>query len=641
MLADKLTSEQYAEQCEDAKEVNQTGWYNMRLFQYENGLCELRTYSDVVGRKPCNMPQELLMAISQVARVRNQLKKHTVYNPLYEEEIGLYDFDEMELDAKRKAHSAYNSYSRTLQNIYAVSRQCNWKWFITLTFSDEKADRYSYSDTMKKARKWFDNQRQRKAPDMQYLIVGEGHKDGAWHVHGLMAQCEGVEFVPRQGKHKSGRVDYNIGKWNYGFSYACEVGDGYDFVVCNNTFNGSVYIYVMVYPTEYDLCMSVEGSKYFFMFAKDGKMVASEEDAVDFHAYKFRYKSTLSTPFSYQSHFGVQGVGGNNIYGNCQYASITADSSLSDYEIIYSDEDVYKYEIVDGVAMPLYNDEMFYYATDYDFNEWCVDAGLSCSASANESDTVIPFWYNENYIYFVRKWWNGTESTEWQLTMILDDSAGNIYPYYVQCENGGTIGVGSYLVETTPVTVRNFTYDPSGNGWLLKDFNTYDVGSTNTYDNINVLVGGTYEVVYSNCNIYGFSDGAGIWQEKSSGYYEPIQPDITPDVTPEPTTTPESGSGGDSSDTGGTGSDGGGTGGGTRPETNVDLGVDLGNITLDEIPEVIKNIKDSIKEFFGLVGVVPLMIGSIFGFLPDWCLWVLGVSFAFVGILLVFKLIRG
>ena len=205
--------------------VNQTGWYNMRLFQYENGLCELRTYSDVVGRKPCNMPQELLTAISQVARVRNQLKEHTVYNPFYEEEIGLYDFDEMELDTKRKAHSAYNSYSRTLQNIYAVSRQCNWKWFITLTFSDKKADRYSYSDTMKKARRWFNNQQQRYAPDMQYLIVGEGHKDGAWHVHGLMAQCDGVEFVPRQGKHKSGRVEYNIGKWNYGFSYACEVGD--------------------------------------------------------------------------------------------------------------------------------------------------------------------------------------------------------------------------------------------------------------------------------------------------------------------------------------------------------------------------------------------------------------------------------
>lgn len=224
MLADKLTSKQYAEQCVDAKEENRTGWYNVRLFQYENGISELRTYSEVVGRKPCNMPEELLIVKQQVAKIRNKLKTHTMYNPFVDEEMGLYDLDEMDLDAKRKAHSSYNSYSRTIQSIYAVSRQCKWDWFITLTFSDDKADRYSYSDTMKKARKWFDNQRQRYAPDMQYLIVGEGHKDGAWHVHGLMAQCDGVQFVDSGHRHGNNKT-YNIGKWKFGFSYACPVTD--------------------------------------------------------------------------------------------------------------------------------------------------------------------------------------------------------------------------------------------------------------------------------------------------------------------------------------------------------------------------------------------------------------------------------
>lgn len=205
--------------------LNQSGLYNMRLFQYENGTAELRTYSEVVGRKPCNMPNELLVAIQQVSKERNKLKAETFYNPFFEEEIGMYDFDAMEIADRRKAHSRYNSYSRTIQQIYNVSRQCDWKWFITLTFSDEKADRYSYSDTMKKARRWFNNQQQRYAPDLRYLIVGEGHKDGAWHVHGLMAQCDGVQFVESGVKHKSGRVSYNIGKWRYGFSYACKVSD--------------------------------------------------------------------------------------------------------------------------------------------------------------------------------------------------------------------------------------------------------------------------------------------------------------------------------------------------------------------------------------------------------------------------------
>lgn len=225
MIADMLTLEQYESTCVDAKEENKTGWYNMKLFEFENGTVELREYSEVVGRKPCNMPEQLVIAKALVARIHNQLKKHTVYNPFEDIEMGIYDFDEMELADKRKAHSRYNSRSRTIQQIYNVSRQCRWKWFITLTFSDEKADRYSYSDTMKKARKWFNNQRSRYAPDMQYLIVGEGHKDGAWHVHGLMAQCDGVQFVESNVKHKSGRKSYNIGKWNYGFSYACEVDD--------------------------------------------------------------------------------------------------------------------------------------------------------------------------------------------------------------------------------------------------------------------------------------------------------------------------------------------------------------------------------------------------------------------------------
>ena len=76
MRADKLTSEQYSECCIDAKEENQTGWYNMKLFQYENGTCELRTYSEVVGRKPCNMPEELVAIKAQVAKIHHQHAVH-------------------------------------------------------------------------------------------------------------------------------------------------------------------------------------------------------------------------------------------------------------------------------------------------------------------------------------------------------------------------------------------------------------------------------------------------------------------------------------------------------------------------------------------------------------------------------------
>lgn len=224
MLADRLTSEQYESICVDAKEELQTGWYNMKLVQFNNGSVELRTYSEVVGRKPVNIPEELLVIKQQVSRIHNRLKEHTLYNPFYEVEMGVYDLDEMELDAKRKAHSRLNSYSRTIQQIYNLSRQCDWKWFITLTFAPDVVDRFDYKACMAKARKWFDNQKQRNAPDMQYLIVGEEHENGAWHIHGLIAQCDGLLMVD-SGKVHAGRKVYNMGGWNYGFTYVVSVDD--------------------------------------------------------------------------------------------------------------------------------------------------------------------------------------------------------------------------------------------------------------------------------------------------------------------------------------------------------------------------------------------------------------------------------
>ena len=224
MLADKLTAEQYESNCGGAEVQNKTGWYNMKVFQYENGITEIRTYSEVVGRKPCNLPEEILVAKQKVARIRNQLKERTVFNPFCDAEMGLYDLDEMELDAKRKAHSRANSYSRTIQQIYSVSRQCEWEYFITLTFSPEVVDRYDYRACMKKARKWFDNQKQRRAQDMQYLIVPEEHKDGAWHIHGLIARCDGISLVDSGHKH-SGRTVYNMDGWKYGFTDCVAVDD--------------------------------------------------------------------------------------------------------------------------------------------------------------------------------------------------------------------------------------------------------------------------------------------------------------------------------------------------------------------------------------------------------------------------------
>lgn len=236
----------------------------MKLIEYESGVVELRAYSEVVGNKPVNMPEELLIAKQLVARMHNKLKEHTVYNPFEDVEMGLYDLDEMEVAIQRKRHSMRNSYSRTVQKIYDCARQCEWKYFITLTFAPDVVDRYDFSACMKKACKWFNNQRVRRAPDLQYLIVPEQHKDGAWHVHGLIAQCDGVSLFDSGHKTSDGRSIFNLGDWGYGYDYIVEVLD-----------TKKISGYITKYITK-ELCAVTEGKRRYYSSRNIPKPVETE-----------------------------------------------------------------------------------------------------------------------------------------------------------------------------------------------------------------------------------------------------------------------------------------------------------------------------------------------------------------------------
>lgn len=47
------------------------------------------------------------------------------------------------------------------------------------------------------------------------------------------------------------------------------------------------------------------------------------------------------------------------------------------------------------------------------------------------------------------------------------------------------------------------------------------------------------------------------------------------------------------------------------------------------------------KDILGMVGKIPLALSKLFSFLPPWCLKYLGLSFVALGILIIYKLIRG
>lgn len=127
---------------------------------------------------------------------------------------------------EEREHCIAVSMARTRNNIYNIARSHVWKWFVTFTFNREKTDASDYDLVVKRLKKNLDNTKQRKCPDLKYLIVPELHLDGEnYHFHGLLADCDGLDFVFSGHFDKQDRPVFNIPSWSWGFSTATLVGD--------------------------------------------------------------------------------------------------------------------------------------------------------------------------------------------------------------------------------------------------------------------------------------------------------------------------------------------------------------------------------------------------------------------------------
>lgn len=147
--------------------------------------------------------------------------------------------------------SAQKSASRTINSIYDIARSNPWDWFVTLTFSPDKVNRYNYEECTQKLSKWLNNLR-RNSPDMVYLVVPERHKDGAYHFHGLFQNVDGLEFVDSGHVDGQGRIIYNIGNYKLGFTTATAIEDYHK--ACS---------YLCKYITK-DLCALTSGKKRYW-----------------------------------------------------------------------------------------------------------------------------------------------------------------------------------------------------------------------------------------------------------------------------------------------------------------------------------------------------------------------------------------
>ena len=79
-----------------------------------------------------------------------------------------------------------SSVARARSRVRELAFCQRWDYFVTLTLSSEKQDRFDIKQWVKDLGNWIGNYNKKYGVKLQYLIIPEQHKNGAWHAHGLL-----------------------------------------------------------------------------------------------------------------------------------------------------------------------------------------------------------------------------------------------------------------------------------------------------------------------------------------------------------------------------------------------------------------------------------------------------------------------
>lgn len=203
--------------------------YNCVRIDFVDGQSQYRFYDNPISVKDYMYGEKSKI---ESDRIDNKILKHENspfgHGDVIEDVIVLTELEE----AMRHQRCVISSVNRTKNMIYNYARGNVWEWFITLTFSKEKVNRYDYKECSGKLRKWLNNVKNKYAPELKYLVVPEQHKDGAWHFHGLLSNTGNIKFNKAFNK-KTGELLYtksnlpilNFGSYKMGFSTATAITD--------------------------------------------------------------------------------------------------------------------------------------------------------------------------------------------------------------------------------------------------------------------------------------------------------------------------------------------------------------------------------------------------------------------------------
>ena len=76
--------------------------------------------------------------------------------------------------------------SRARAKIFEYALCNEWQWFATFTLDQKKYNRHDLKKFQKDFSQYIRDYNKRHDTQVQYLVIPETHKDGAWHMHGFL-----------------------------------------------------------------------------------------------------------------------------------------------------------------------------------------------------------------------------------------------------------------------------------------------------------------------------------------------------------------------------------------------------------------------------------------------------------------------
>lgn len=106
-----------------------------------------------------------------------------------------------------------NSISRSRSKVFEYAACNDFDYFVTLTLNPDKYNRYDLSKYIKDLGQFIRNYRRKHDVNIQYLLIPEKHKTGAWHMHGL------IKGIPENHlcKNSNGYMDWEPYRDKFGY----------------------------------------------------------------------------------------------------------------------------------------------------------------------------------------------------------------------------------------------------------------------------------------------------------------------------------------------------------------------------------------------------------------------------------------